>query len=510
MTATLVDEWLAEQRRLTPVERFSRHHDQLSGQARSYTELIPAALPGPGQQYRFEIDLDACTGCKACVVACSSLNGLDGDESWRSVGLLHGVRPGARYQQTVTTGCHHCVEPACLDGCPVDAYEKDPATGIVTHLDDQCIGCSYCTLTCPYEVPRYSARRGIVRKCDMCQGRLAAGEAPACAQACPNGAISIGVVDTVVLRAEAATGGALVPGAPASSITVPATAYRTERGRVDDILAADRFAVRPAAAHDALAVMLVLTQLSVGAFLADLLLPGTASRWSAAVTLLSGVVALGASVLHLGRPQLAWKALLGLRHSWLSREVLAFGTFAAMAVPAAALAWLAVGHWSVVALGAVMAATGVAGVACSVLIYARTRRVWWRTSATSVRFGLTTVVCGLAVVLGTSGDVHLAGPLAACVAVKLAWELSALFPVGGRPDDDLHKTAQLLRGPLAATLRWRIALGASGGLALPAAVVLGGPRWLALAAVALLVAGELVERRLFFTAAAPPRMPGLP
>ncbi len=129
------------------------------------------------------------------------MNGLDAGESWRSVGVVVGVGPAGCTQQTVTTACHHCVEPACLVGCPVDAYEKDPVTGIVRHLDDQCIGCSYCTWTCPYEVPRFNERLGIVRKCDLCSDRLGAGEAPACVQACPTGAIAVGVVDVAELVA---------------------------------------------------------------------------------------------------------------------------------------------------------------------------------------------------------------------------------------------------------------------------------------------------------------------
>jgi Fe-S-cluster-containing dehydrogenase component/DMSO reductase anchor subunit len=510
VTTTLVDEWLAEQRRLTPVERFSARHDAAEpAQARYYRDLIPSTLPGAGQQYRFEVDLDACTGCKACVVACHSLNGLDEDESWRSVGLLHGTEPGVRYQQTVTTGCHHCVDPACLDGCPVDAYEKDPVTGIVTHLDDQCIGCSYCTLTCPYEVPRYNPSRGIVRKCDMCQGRLAAGEAPACVQACPNGAIAIGIVDTVVLQASAATGGSLVPGAPASSITIPSTEYRTAKGRVDDVLAADRFAVRPAHAHNPLTVMLVLTQLSVGAFLVDLVRPGATGRWSAALALVTGLLALAASVLHLGRPRLAWRAVLGLRHSWLSREALAFGAFAGLAVPYAGLAWVDPASPFLTVLGSLVAATGLAGVACSVLLYARTRRTWWRTSATSVRFGLTTLTCGLGAVLCTTGDRRLGALLAGAAAVKLAWEASVLRHLRAPADDDLHKTALLLTGALARPARWRAALGGVGGVALPAAAALGAPLALAFVALPVLVGGELLERRLFFTAVVAPRMPGV-
>src|SRR6185503_1977064 len=154
---TPIDRYLAAQAELTAVERFAQRHeaDLLPRQARYYRDLIPLAEPGPGQQYGFEVDLDACTGCKACVAACHSLNGLDDDESWRTVSLLRST-DGAPFQQTVTAACHHCLDPACLRGCPVDAYEKDPVTGIVRHLDDQCIGCSYCTLTCPYEVPSFN------------------------------------------------------------------------------------------------------------------------------------------------------------------------------------------------------------------------------------------------------------------------------------------------------------------------------------------------------------------
>ena len=114
---TLIDELLAEQQSLTAVERFARQHerDALPAQARYYRELIPLEKPQPGEQYAFGVDLDACTGCKACVSACHSLNGLDDDETWRDIGLLHGGTIEEPYQQTVTTACHHCVEPACLE-----------------------------------------------------------------------------------------------------------------------------------------------------------------------------------------------------------------------------------------------------------------------------------------------------------------------------------------------------------------------------------------------------------
>ena len=151
-----------------------------------YHSLLPATPPGPGQQYAFEVDLDRCSGCKACVVACHTLNGLDENETWRDVGLLVGGSRTAPVMQHVTAACHHCLQPACMIACPVNAYEKDPITGIVKHLDDQCFGCQYCTMACPYEVPKYHPGKGIVRKCDMCSSRLAVGEPPACVQSCPH------------------------------------------------------------------------------------------------------------------------------------------------------------------------------------------------------------------------------------------------------------------------------------------------------------------------------------
>ena len=67
---------------------FSRAHDTPTIRGRSYQNLLPASTPAHGQQYAFEVNLDQCSGCKACVTACHSLNDLDEDEVWRSVGLL--------------------------------------------------------------------------------------------------------------------------------------------------------------------------------------------------------------------------------------------------------------------------------------------------------------------------------------------------------------------------------------------------------------------------------------
>jgi DMSO reductase anchor subunit/ferredoxin len=291
-----------------------------------------------------------------------------------------------------------------MNGCPVAAYEKDPQTGIVKHLDDQCIGCQYCTFTCPYDVPKFNVERGIVRKCDMCSGRLAVGEAPACVQSCPNEAIRITVVDREKVRADAEAG-SFVAGAPSPAITAPTTVYKTTRALPENLLPASFFSVKPSHAHRPLVVMLVLTQLSVGAFL----MTAVGSRWlpanaaslvestQALLGVVLGLAALGASVLHLGRPAYAFRAILGIRTSWMSREILAFGLFAPMAI-LYALSFrvpqvpVAVRD----SLGAAVAGIGVLAVACSVLIYHVTRRAWWGAATTGFKFGMTALLLGAA------------------------------------------------------------------------------------------------------------------
>jgi formate dehydrogenase iron-sulfur subunit len=550
---SLLDHCRREQQAPTAVERFVQHHAAGDGPAheRYYRNLIPLAQPRQGQQYAFEVDLDSCTGCKACVAACHSLNGLDEDEVWRSVGLLHGGSPLAPVQQSVTTACHHCLDPACMNGCPVGAYEKDALTGIVKHLDDQCIGCQYCVFTCPYEVPRYSERQGIVRKCDMCEGRLSAGEAPACVQGCPNEAIAITIVDKSQML-EDAQGDAFLPGAPSPRITVPATVYKTARALPRNLLPADFYTVRPAHEHRPLVVMLVLTQLSVGAFsmdaIASCFLPSdvlaTLRPLHSLIALAVGLVALAASLLHLGRPQYAFRALVGLRTSWMSREILAFGLFAPLALvyvaslwqglvlPAIGLAPLAQNTAQRIhaVLSACVAVVGAIGVLCSVLIYHATRRPWWNAATVGLKFSMTALILGLATTLLTllsesafADDAAakravlqmvpaLAGLLTLASAAKLASELAFFRHVRAKQHTYRKRTALLMKGDLSSYTRLRFFAGAIGGLLLPQALRagVGGPEALAIAGASLLflLVGELLERTLFFAAASPPRMPG--
>jgi len=410
---TLIDDLLAEQQRLTAVERFAqRHtHGDLPAQARYYRDLLPSSAPTTGQQYAFAVDLDACTGCKACVAACHSLNGLDEDEMWRSVGFIHGGTLEAPYQQTITTACHHCVEPGCLEGCPVMAYEKDADTGIVRHLDDQCIGCQYCVLKCPYDVPKYSERLGIVRKCDMCIDRLAVGEAPACVQACPTSAIRIELVDKADVSRAAQPGSHMIPGAFDSSYTKPTTRYRSARTMPTDSGAADAHAKRREHPHWPLIIMLVLTQLGAGAFVAAIF--QTDLRFLGWVALHAGLIA---SVFHLGRPLGAWRFFLGLRTSWMSREILAFGVFSALATGAVLTPFVPM---------VLVACGGLGAVFTSAMIYVDTRRPAWRAEVTFARFFGATLLFGLA---SAAGWLALVPVLALVIVERFAFFTRATAP----------------------------------------------------------------------------------
>ena len=197
-----------------------------------------------------------------------------------------------------------------------------------------------------------------------------------------------------------------MPGAPSPSDTLPTTVYKTERALPRNMLPADFYSVSPEHAHPPLVVMLGLTQLSVGAFLMNLVahaimgpLGGRALEITNALfALILGMAALGASTLHLGRPRYAFRAFLGLRTSWLSREIIAFSLFAGLAAAFAASFFIPRAPAAMrSALGA--AAGPALGVFCSVMVYGATRRAHWRSAVTGFKFALSTIILGTSTVL---------------------------------------------------------------------------------------------------------------
>ncbi len=513
-TRTLIDDYLAEQQKLqTPVRRFSDAHDRAPGGGLDpvWRDSIPLSKPAAGEQYAFEVDVDRCTGCKACVAGCHSLNGLDEEETWRDVGLVLGGTRSQPFQQTITTACHHCADPACLNGCPVLAYEKDPVTGIVRHLDDQCIGCQYCVMKCPYDVPKYSERLGIVRKCDMCHSRLNAGEAPACVQACPTQAIRIVAVkiETFSGTPQADTSSFLTV-APAPHYTQPTTRYLSKRALPANAAAADAAALRPQPPHWPLVFMLTLMPMSVGA-LAFFSIESQPRSGLVAIGWLAGAAGLAASVFHLGQPLRAWRIFLGVRKSWLSREAMGFGIWFA------SLSWI-LGLDFTSNAGApspfVDATVGLGAFAlfCSVMIYVDTRRSFWRWSQTLPRFFGSAIVLGGGATFALYPKPGYALTVAAGILIKLAIE-SRCFRALDDDDDDIPKpdlqTARILAGPLrpVTAFRYLTALTVLVTMLVSLQAELLFP--LRLSIVALSFASELTERYLYFRAVFAPKMPGM-
>ncbi len=184
-------------------------------------------------RYGMAIDLDRCTGCGACTIACAAENNVPSFPAANPrTGLtplrIYPVSDGGQGQAFIPMPCQHCDDTPCLSVCPQQAIEYDQDTGIVVQMPQRCFGCRYCMTACPYHAryfnwwdPAWPAgmekslspgaatrMRGVVEKCNMCHARLhaaqdkaaAAGKkeidpadyVPACVEACPTGAITFG------------------------------------------------------------------------------------------------------------------------------------------------------------------------------------------------------------------------------------------------------------------------------------------------------------------------------
>ena len=467
---------------------------------------IPQRALLPGEQYRFHFDMTKCIGCKCCVVACNEQNGNPADINWRRVGEIEGGWYPQTQRSYLSMGCNHCLEPTCLTGCPVDAYSKDPLTGVVLHSADACIGCQYCTWNCSYGVPQYNPERGVVGKCDMCHNRLAEGREPACVSACPEGAIRIEIVNIAEWKREYSAS-ANAPGLPSADDSISSTRITLPANLPPDTRKADFFRVKPEHPHWPLVVMTVLTQLSVGAFAAIWLLQwfGKATRLGAAalVSLLVAGLALNASTLHLGRPIHAYRALKMWKRSWLSREVLMFGLFSAVAFFYAALLWFQLPGSLVV--GALTSLLGAAGIIASACIYLVPARPVWNSKHTVAGFFLTGILLGslLAACLGIGGQRWLSVAAVIAATAKLLNEALKFFWLTASDSFELQASARLLSTTLASPFLGSGALLALGGIILPLFV----PTWTgAFASLLIVLAGEILGRYVFFVSVVPKNM----
>ena len=486
-------------------------------------ELLPLDA---GEQYRFSFAMDACIGCHSCEVACAEQNATPVDKAWRRVGELEGGVFPTTKRLNLSMACNHCLEPTCLSGCPTQAYTK-LQNGVVQHDAAECIGCQYCIWNCPYEVPVYDKAAKVVAKCDMCLPRLSEGQSPACVLACPTHAITVEPVNVAAWRADHSTADG--PGLPPADITLSTTRIVIPDG-LPELVAATDHSVEPEDPHWPLVVLTLLTQLSLGTVAATVVAEAAGGARTAGLSggavaaALAGAVALAASLLHLGRPTVAFKALRNWRTSWLSREVALLSLFSGTSLAyAAAWEWrdsLGVDRGTRLAIGVTAVVTGMAGVYASGRLYLVPARPVWNSRRTLVSFFATGLATGPLLALLCLDRGALPAPL--IVALVAAAGIGGLVQLGvvhhllatvrRRTDRQHQGTATLLAGRFRQLMWFRVTAVAvtHALLAWSLAVPVAGPSASGRLAGALFVAagGELIGRYLFYVTVVPFRVAG--
>ena len=154
-------------------------------------------------------DSTLCIGCEQCIRGCAEANECDEELATsaharlttRSLTVLERCESGDRTAY-LKVQCMHCVDPACVSACMLGAMQKG-ADGAVTWNGDLCVGCRYCEIACPFNVPRFEWDTPLpaLHKCELCPERRARGELPACVERCRRGALSYGPREALLAEA---------------------------------------------------------------------------------------------------------------------------------------------------------------------------------------------------------------------------------------------------------------------------------------------------------------------
>jgi formate dehydrogenase iron-sulfur subunit len=165
------------------------------------------------------VDLTRCIGCRSCQVACKSWNDrsvnktvLDGtftnppelnSDTFTRISFIEQEKNNVPVWSFIKSQCMHCQDPACMSACPVGAFSRT-AEGAVNYNFEKCIGCRYCMVACPFNIPKYEwqSTSPWIRKCTFCSDRLVAGKTPACIKVCPTQVMQFGQYDEIVKEAE--------------------------------------------------------------------------------------------------------------------------------------------------------------------------------------------------------------------------------------------------------------------------------------------------------------------
>jgi formate dehydrogenase iron-sulfur subunit len=176
--------------------------------------LVVAPPDAVGMLY----DSTKCIGCKACMVACNEANDLPPDTAlsdgrWQMpLDLNERTKNIIKLYQDPNSGsyafvkrqCMHCLDPACASACMLGALKKREF-GIVSYDPSLCVGCRYCEMACPFNVPKFEWAKVMPKivKCELCNHRIAKGQIPACCEVCPVGAVIYGKYTDLLNEAHA-------------------------------------------------------------------------------------------------------------------------------------------------------------------------------------------------------------------------------------------------------------------------------------------------------------------
>lgn len=177
------------------------------------------------RQLGWYLEVDKCTGCETCTVACKSENNTELSLNWRWVIEQNWGRYPHPRRQFVTMACFHCEHPSCIPSCPVDAISKREKDGIVLIDQDKCIGCKLCIWACPYGAPQFTEETKKVEKCTFCVHRIEAGLEPACVTTCVGRALHFGEMSEIKMKPGTVR---RIKGFADPNLTIPAIRFRGE------------------------------------------------------------------------------------------------------------------------------------------------------------------------------------------------------------------------------------------------------------------------------------------
>jgi Fe-S-cluster-containing dehydrogenase component/DMSO reductase anchor subunit len=272
-------------------------------------------------QKGFIFNHNLCVNCGACKAACILENG------WtihlRMIYTYNSDSLPSLPMTNLSLACNHCENAVCLEGCPTAAYSREPVSGAIIIDNKKCFGCKYCQWNCPFDAPKINTETKIIGKCDLCYSALIERRLPACSTACPTGALDFGELPEAVEVN-------IPPWFPEKNLKplirftakqnntplriVPENIFGSENSDP----AAD---ARGISGEMSLVAFSFLTTLSVAANITSLVNGVFPLKISSLLLIaIAGLISLS----HLGRRLRAWRSIMNLKSSPLSREILLF------------------------------------------------------------------------------------------------------------------------------------------------------------------------------------------